>query len=109
MPVTDWLMAGKKAVEHDQGQADYDEAGGPGDDIPEAGVFVLAHEVGAVDQDQHEDGDDGQQYSVEDLRQDGYVDELSVGEGEYGDGSAGDEQGVEPVEEGCFFEVFVDA
>ena len=44
--------------------------------VPEARVFVFAHQVGAVDEQQHENDDHGQQHAVEHLRQNGDIDQL---------------------------------
>ena len=88
-------------------EGDDDDAGGPGNYVEEAAVDVFAHEVFAVDQDQHQDNDYWKQDAIQDLGEDDCAHQQAVGQGHDGDGSAGDEQGVEPVEEGCFLEAFV--
>ncbi len=66
--------------EHRECHHDHDNAGAPCNAVPQARVFVLAHEVGAIDKHQHEDDDYRQGNAVEHLRQDGDVDELRVGQ-----------------------------
>ncbi len=61
-----------------------------------------------VNELEHEDQDDGEKDSVEYLREDAEADEWEVGD-EDDCGSGGQEQGVEPVEEFCFLEGFVEA
>ena len=56
-----------QSPQHYQRHANHDGAGSPRDAVPDARVLVLAHQVGAVDEQQHEDDDHRQQNAVEHL------------------------------------------
>src|ERR1035437_4128253 len=51
-----------------EGEADHDHDGSPGDDVETARIGPFAHDVHLVDQQHHEDEDEGQQDAVEHLR-----------------------------------------
>ena len=67
-------------------------------------VYVFTHQVLAIDEQQHEDDHQGQQHAVQHLRQDDHADEFAVGNKQNSDGSAGDQQRVQPVEDRRVFE-----
>ena len=73
-------MSGHQAPQHGKRHADDDDAGAPRDPVPEARVFVFAHEVGAIDEHQHEDDDHREKDAIEHLGEDGDVDQLRIWE-----------------------------
>src|ERR1035441_5330469 len=91
-----------------QGEADHDHDGGPGDDVETARIDPFAHDVHLVDQQHHEDEDEGQQDAVEHLGEQDHLDQREAG---YQDdtGADHDQQGVQRVEDGRVFHPLVDA
>src|ERR1035437_8674659 len=84
-----------------QGQADHHYYGDPGDQVEPARVGPVAHEVFLVDQQDHEDQDEGQQHAVEDLREQDHFYQREAGNQDHA-GATHNQQRVEGIENGRF-------
>src|ERR1035441_7728152 len=91
-----------------QGEADHDHDGSPGDDVETARIDPFAHDVHLVDQQHHEDEDEGQQDAVEHLREQNHLHQRETGDQDDA-GAHHDQQGIEPVEDGRVFHPLADA
>src|SRR3974390_1152612 len=91
----------------DEGEYDHGDGGDPSDEIEHKGVGVVAHEVFAIDEEKHEDDNDGKPDAIADLRKNKDFPERGVGEQD--DACADDDENcVEPVEGGSFTEFVVE-
>src|ERR1035441_924661 len=91
-----------------QGEADHDHDGSPGDDVETARIDPFAHDVHLVDQQHHEDEDEGQQDAVEHLREQNHLHQRETGDQDDA-GAHHDQQGIQRVKDGRVFHPFADA
>src|ERR1017187_8323095 len=91
-----------------QGQADHHYYCDPGDQVEPARVGPDAHEVLLVDQQDHENQDEGQQHAVEDLRKQDHLHQRKAGYQDHA-GASHDQQRVEGVKDGSFAPALVHA
>src|ERR1035438_9932399 len=91
-----------------QGEADHDHDGGPGDQVEGARIGPFAHDVHFVDQQHHEDENEGQQDTVEHLGEQNHLHQRKFGDQDDA-GAEHDQQGIEPVEYRRILESLADA
>lgn len=53
--------------QEEEGEADHQQGGQPGDDVEDGSIRMLSHQLLIVDKEKHEDEDKGQNHSIDDL------------------------------------------
>src|ERR1039458_10384453 len=106
--VTDLMHAADGDAYQRQGEADHDHHGGPGDEVEGARIGPFAHQIHLVDQQHHEDEDEGQQDPVEHLGEQDHLHQREVGDQDDA-GAHHDQQRIESVEDGRVLHPFADA
>src|ERR1035438_8535957 len=107
LSVPSLVHAADRDADQRQGEADHDHHGSPGDDVEAARISPFAHDVHLVDQQHHEDEDEGQQDAVEYLGEQDHLHQRELGNQDHA-GADHDQQGIQRVEDGRVSHPFTD-